>query len=73
MNAAAIVYVVGVALGLMRGDAHLANRVALAVLWPLGLVAFAATLGILFVAALIAFPLFAGALLAASLILWTLL
>lgn len=72
MNAAAIVYVVGVVLGLVRGDAHLAHRVTLAVLWPLGLVAFVVTLGVLFVAALIAFPLFAGALLAASVILWTL-
>ena len=73
MNAAVIVYVVGVVLGLVCGDAHQANRVALAVLWPLGLVAFAVTLGVLCVAALIAFPLLAGALLAASVILWTLL
>ena len=72
MNIAAIVYVVGVVAGLVCGDAHLAPRVTLAVLWPLGLIAFLVTLGVLFVASLIAFPLFAGALLAASVLLWTL-
>ena len=70
MNIAAIVYLVGVVLGLVCGDAHLVHRIALAVLWPLGLVAFVVTLGVLLVAALIAFPLFAGALLAASVALW---
>ena len=73
MNAAAIVYVVGVLLGLVCGDAHLPHRVALALLWPLGLVAFVVTLGVLCVAALIAFPLVAGVLLAASVSLWALL
>ena len=73
MNALAIVYVVGVLLGLVCGDAHLAHRVTLAVLWPLGLMAFVVTLGVLCVAALIAFPLFAGALLVASVALWALL
>jgi len=72
MNTAAIVYVVGVVVGLVCGDAHPAHRVTLAVLWPLGLVAFVVTLGVLSIAALIAFPLFAGALLAASVILWAL-
>lgn len=72
MSVAAIVYVVGVVLGLVSGDAHLRHRIALALLWPLGLVAFVVTLGVLCVAALIAFPLVAGALLAVSVILWTL-
>ncbi len=72
MNTAAIVYVVGVVVGLVCGDAHPAHRVTLAVLWPLGLVAFVVTLSVLSIAALIAFPLFAGALLAASVILWAL-
>jgi len=72
MNIAAIVYLAGVVVGLVCGDAHLAHRVTLAVLWPLGLVAFLLTLGVLLAAALIAFPLFAGVLLAASVILWTL-
>ncbi len=72
MNIAAIVYAVGVVVGLVCGDAHPAHRVTLAVLWPLGLVAFVVTLGVLLVASLIAFPLFAGVLLAASVILWTL-
>ena len=72
MSVAAIVYVVGVVLGLVCGDAHVPHRIALALLWPLGLVAFVVTLGVLCVAAVIAFPLFAGALLAASVILWSL-
>lgn len=72
MKLAAIVYLVGVVAGLMCGDAHLTHRAALALLWPLGLVAFVVTLGVLLVAALIAFPLFAAALLAASVVLWTL-
>ena len=72
MNIVAIVYVVGVVVGLMCGDAHPAHRVTLAVLWPLGLIAFLVTLGVLLIAAAIAFPLFAGALLAASVLLWTL-
>ncbi len=70
MNITEIVYVVGVVLGLVCGDAQIAHRVTLAVLWPLGLVAFVVTLGVLLVAALVAFPLFAGALLAAGVALW---
>lgn len=73
MNTLAIVYVVGVLLGLVCGDAHLTHRLTLAVLWPLGLVAFVVTLAVLCVAAVIAFPLFAGALLAATVALWALL
>ena len=72
MNVLAIVYVAGVVVGLVCGDAHPAPRLMLALLWPVGLVAFVVTLGVLCVASLIAFPLVAGALLAASVILWTL-
>ncbi len=73
MNVLAIVYVVGVALGLMCADARPVHRFLLALLWPLGPVAFAITLGVLCVASLIAFPLVAGTLLIASVVLWTLL
>lgn len=73
MTAAAIVYAVGVMLGVVCGDAHPAYRLVLALLWPLGLLAFVVTLGVLCFTSLIAFPLVAGALLAASVILWTLL
>ena len=72
MNVIAIVYVVGVAVGLVCGDAHPAHRILLAVLWPLGIAAFVVTLAVLAGAAVIAFPLFAAALVAASVILWTL-
>ena len=73
MTVLAIVYVVGVVVGLVCGDAHPAHKLMLALLWPLGLVAFVVTLGVLCVASLIAFPLVACALLAASVILWALL
>jgi hypothetical protein len=66
------VYIVGVVVGVVCGDAHPAHRVTLAVLWPLGLVAFLVTLAVLCVASLIAFPIVAGALLAASVALWAL-
>jgi hypothetical protein len=72
MNTAAILYLIGVVLGLVYGDAHPAQRLMLAALWPLGLLAFVVTLGVLCVAAAIAFPLFAGALLVVSVILWAL-
>jgi hypothetical protein len=72
MNAIAILYVGGVLVGLVCGDAHPAHRIMLAVFWPLGIAAFVATLAVLAVASLIAFPLLAAVLLAASVILWTL-
>lgn len=72
MTAAAIVYLVGVVLGVACGDAQPAVRIALAVLWPLGILAFAVTVGVLLVASLIAFPWIAGALLAATVLLWAL-
>ena len=50
------VYVAGVAWGLLMIDARPAARVGLALLWPLGPLAFALTIGILLVASLIAFP-----------------
>jgi hypothetical protein len=68
-----IVYVVGVIVGLVCGDAHRYARVALAVLWPLGLLAFAITLCVLLAASVIAFPLFGAAVIAALVVLWALL
>jgi hypothetical protein len=52
-----VIYVVGVLLGLARIDARPGPRVALAVLWPLGPLAFVVTLAVLIIASLIAFPL----------------
>jgi hypothetical protein len=66
-----IVYAAGVALGIVCGNARPTVRIALALLWPLGLVAFAVTLLVLLAASLIAFPMFA-ALVAAIVLLWAL-
>jgi len=66
MGVLSTTYVVGVAIGLFRADARPSVRVALALLWPLGPVAFAATLVLLMMAAMIAFPAFGGLVLAAA-------
>ena len=70
MNLGLVVYVVGVAWGLVRIDARPLARVVLALLWPLGPIAFAVTLTILFVASLIAFPLFGAVVLTAAAVTW---
>jgi hypothetical protein len=61
------VYAVGVAAGLLFTDAPLASRLALALLWPVGPLAFVATLGVLVGAALVAFPWLGAALLLVAL------
>ena len=60
MDVVWVVYAVGALLALWRTDAHWPTRIALAVLWPLGPLAFVITVGILLAASLIAFPLVAG-------------
>ena len=57
------VYVAGVAWGLLRIDARPAARVGLALLWPLGPLAFAFTIVVLLVASLVAYPAFGAAVL----------
>jgi L-ascorbate metabolism protein UlaG (beta-lactamase superfamily) len=71
MRALAGVYLLGVVAGLVFTDARPPARVALALLWPLGPLAFALVTTILFFASLVAFPIFgaiviAGALAAAA-------
>ena len=70
MNLVLLVYVVGVAWGLLRTDARPLARVALALLWPLGPIAFGVTLSILLAASLIAFPLFGAVALTAAGVAW---
>ena len=65
-----VVYVVGVVWGLLRIDARPLARVGLALLWPLGPIAFVVTLAILFAASLIAFPLFGALALTAVVAAW---
>lgn len=59
------VYVVGVLVGLVATQGGAATRLGLALLWPLGPLAFVFTVAGLLVVAAIAFPLF-GILLAAG-------
>lgn len=58
------VYTVGVLLGLAMTDARPLARVALAVLWPIGPLAFVAIVGTLLVTAALVFPLVGAAILA---------
>jgi hypothetical protein len=68
---AVTVYVVGVAWGLMVIDARPPHKIALAILWPLGPIAFAVTVTILLAASLVAFPLWGFAvLIVAGLVSW---
>lgn len=64
------VYVAGMALALWRTDAGWPTRIALAVLWPLGPLAFVATISVLLAAALVAFPAFGAVVAAAALLVW---
>jgi hypothetical protein len=68
----ATVYITGLIIGLVCGDAQPGVRIAHAILWPLGILAFIVTLGVLAVASLIAFPWIAGVLLVLTVVLWTL-
>ena len=54
------IYVAGAALALWRTDASWPTRIVLALLWPIGPVAFLITVAILVGASLVAFPLVAG-------------
>jgi len=54
------IYGAGVVLALWRTDASWPTRIALALLWPIGPMAFVITVAILLGASLIAFPMVAG-------------
>ena len=66
----AVVYVAGVAWGLMMIDARPAPRLGLALLWPLGPLAFVLTIVVLLAAALIAYPAVGAAALIAAGVAW---
>jgi hypothetical protein len=55
MNVLLAVYLAGIAIGLWRTDAPLPTRVLLAVLWPIGPLAFVIVIAILVAATPIAF------------------
>ena len=69
----ALVYVAGVAWGLFVIDGRIGARIGLALLWPLGPIAFVITVGMLLAASVIAFPVFGAAAVAAAALLWLLL
>jgi hypothetical protein len=52
-----LVYAAGVLVGLWRVDGSPAARVAVALLWPIGLVAAVVTIALLVLAAMVLFPL----------------
>jgi hypothetical protein len=64
------VYAAGVLLALWRTDARLPARVAVALLWPVGPIAFMVTISILLAASVVAFPAFGAAMLVAGGIAW---
>ena len=64
------IYVAGVVWGLLMIDAGGATRIALALLWPLGPIAFAVTITILLAASLIAFPVWGAAVVIAGAVAW---
>ena len=55
MNTILAIYLAGVAIGLVRTDGSPTVRLLLAVLWPLGPIAFVVTIAILLAATPIAF------------------
>jgi hypothetical protein len=55
MNTVLAIYLIGVAIGLWRTDAPLPMRLLLAVLWPIGPLAFVIVIAILVAATPIAF------------------
>jgi hypothetical protein len=64
-SAALTVYLVGVAVGLVMIDARGPARLGLALLWPVGPIAFVVTITILLLALPIAFPVLGTVVLAA--------
>ena len=67
-----MIYAVGVVIGLVTTDARPLARVCLALLWPLGLVAFVVTVAGLLAVSTVLFPAFGVAVLAAALLGWIL-
>jgi hypothetical protein len=69
---ALLIYVIGVVIGLIGTDARALPRVCLALLWPVGALAFVVTVGGLLAVSTILFPSFGVAVLSAALLGWIL-
>ena len=70
MGFALAIYAIGVAAGLVLTDASPLARVVIALLWPLGAVAFVVTIAMLIVAAMLVFPVFGVLVLASAAATW---
>ena len=69
-NVMAALYVAGVVWGLLKIDARPLVRFGIALLWPIGPLAFAVTIALLVVAAAIAFPAFGAVVVAVAAAWW---
>jgi hypothetical protein len=71
VTAALVLYAAGVVLALWRTDADWPVRLTLAILWPIGPLAFVLTVALLLAASVVAFPSLAvGVAAIAALVLW---
>jgi hypothetical protein len=70
MTTVLVVYVAGALVALWRTDASLVTRLLIALLWPVGPLAFVVTISILVAASLIAFPALGGLVLVAIALTW---
>ena len=70
LTAALIVYVAGAVVGLLRVDAAPVTRIAVALLWPLGLAAAVVTGGVLVLSAMVLFPKLGAAILMVGVLTW---
>jgi hypothetical protein len=67
---AVLLYVFGVVWCLLMSDARPAERIALALCWPLGPIAFVVTVAILLGAAVIAYPVVMATVAISATVLW---
>lgn len=70
MHFALTIYAAGVAIGLIATDARPLARLCLALLWPVGVLAFVVTVGGLLAASTVLFPAVGVCVLAAVLLAW---
>jgi hypothetical protein len=70
MTALLAIYVAGAVVALWRTDAAPLTRMAIALVWPIGPLAFVVTVSILLAASVIAFPAIGAALAVAGLAWW---
>ena len=70
MQTALFLYLAGVVVGLWRTDDRPAVRALMAVLWPIGPLAFAVTFSVLLAASIVAFPAVGATVVAGAALAW---